>query len=114
MPGWGSDGNNRPSSDVAVHVQTLAMQLAWYGAVSEESMRFEVVPTVPNPGNRWFGALWAGLGGPAESSKFAMLGVHEGDPVSDRSGGLRPRFRGPRGGMDRFSGFGRGFRKFRA
>ena len=44
-------------------------------------MRFEVVPTAPNPGNMWFGALGPGLGGAAESPKFAMLGVHEGDPV---------------------------------
>ena len=47
-------------------------------------MRFEVVPTAPNPGNMRFGALGAGLGGATESPKFTMLGVHEGDPVSDR------------------------------
>ena len=68
-------------------------------------MRFEVVPTAPTPGNMWFGALGAGLGGAAESPKFVMLGVHEGDPVSGRSGGLRPRFRDSRGGCGPIFGF---------
>ena len=52
----------------------------------------------PKPGKYVVRGPGGRVGGPAESSKFAMLGVHDGDPVSDRSGGLRPRFRCSRGG----------------